>query len=124
MKGTFKRGKDLAQDIQNIRRLKSSIKDRSENVMIVDLLRNDLGRISEIGSVKADNLFKVERYETLLQMISIIKSRLIKDVSIQDIFKNIFPSGSVTGAPKIRTMQIIRQLIMIATRDPSVVVTP
>ena len=119
MKGTFKRGKDLAQDIQNIRRLKSSIKDRSENVMIVDLLRNDLGRISEIGSVKADNLFKVERYETLLQMISIIKSRLNKDVSIQDIFKNIFPSGSVTGAPKIRTMQIIRQL----EREPRLVYT-
>lgn len=119
MKGTLKRGKDLAEDSKNIRALKKSTKNRSENVMIVDLLRNDLGRISEIGSVKTKELFKVERYETLLQMISIIKSTLRKDVLFSDIFKNIFPSGSVTGAPKVRTMQIIKQL----EREPRLVYT-
>ncbi len=119
MKGTLKRGKDLAEDSKNIRALKKSIKNRSENVMIVDLLRNDLGRISEIGSVKTKELFKVEKYETLLQMISIIKSTLRKDILFSDIFKNIFPCGSVTGAPKVRTMQIIKQL----EREPRLVYT-
>jgi para-aminobenzoate synthetase/4-amino-4-deoxychorismate lyase len=110
MKGTFKRGKDIKEDQKNILKLKSSLKDRSENLMIVDLLRNDFGRISEAGSVKTQELFKVEKYETLLQMISIIKAKLKKDISLNQLLKSVFPCGSVTGAPKIRAMQIIRDL--------------
>ena len=110
MKGTLERGRTLKEDIRNIESLKNSPKNRSENIMIVDLLRNDLGRISKTGSVKTKELFQVEKYETLLQMISIIKSRLKNNISLCEIFKNIFPSGSVTGAPKIETMQIIKEL--------------
>jgi para-aminobenzoate synthetase / 4-amino-4-deoxychorismate lyase len=110
MKGTLKRGRDLKGDRKNIKTLKNSVKDRSENVMIVDLLRNDLGRISQTGSVKTKELFKAEKYETLLQMISIIKGKLKKQISFSELITNIFPSGSVTGAPKIKTMQIIKRL--------------
>jgi len=110
MKGTIDRGKDPEDDRCNEEILKNSIKDRSENIMIVDLLRNDLGRISRSGTVKTKKLFEVERYETLLQMISIVRSVLKKDVTLYDLFKAIFPSGSVTGAPKISTMKIIDSL--------------
>lgn len=110
MKGTFDRGRDLEEDEYNIKLLEHSLKNRSENVMIVDLLRNDLGRISRTGTVRTEKLFKVERYETLLQMISIVKSSLKKNITLYDLFKAIFPSGSVTGAPKISTMKIIDSL--------------
>ncbi len=110
MKGTTQRGRDLEEDRENIVQLKNCPKNRSENVMIVDLLRNDLGRISTTGSVRVPNLFNVERYETLFQMTSDIKSRLLPSCLAFDIFRHIFPSGSVTGAPKIKTMEIIREL--------------
>ena len=110
MKGTLDRGRDLREDMRNMDRLNQSLKNRSENVMIVDLLRNDLGRISRAGTVRTKKLFEVERYETLLQMISVVKSKLKKDISLYDLFKAIFPSGSVTGAPKISTMKIINSL--------------
>ena len=110
MKGTFDRGRDLEEDRSNIKLLEHSPKNRSENVMIVDLLRNDLGRISRTGTVSTERLFKVEQYETLLQMVSIVKSCLKKNVTLYDLFKAIFPSGSVTGAPKISTMKIIDSL--------------
>lgn len=110
MKGTAKRGYDLREDTEIAAQLKDCPKNRSENLMIVDLLRNDLGRISTTGSVGVPRLFNVEKYETLFQMTSDIESKLQPGVSAFDIFKHIFPSGSVTGAPKIRTMQIIRQL--------------
>jgi len=110
MKGTIDRGRDLAEDSLNMKTLEKSLKNRSENVMIVDLLRNDLGRISRSGTVKTKKLFEVERYETLLQMISVVRSSLKKDVTPYDLFKAIFPSGSVTGAPKISTMKIINSL--------------
>jgi len=110
MKGTFDRGRDTEEDKHNTEILEHSLKNRSENVMIVDLLRNDLGRISRAGSVKTKKLFEVEQYETLLQMISVVKSRLKEKVSLYDLFKAIFPSGSVTGAPKINTMKIIDSL--------------
>ena len=119
MKGTLKRGKTLEEDAEQERFLGRSDKDRSENLMIVDLLRNDLGRISKAGSVKAKELFKVEKYETLFQMISVIRGSLKKDISLYQIFKNIFPCGSVTGAPKIRTMRIIREL----EKEPRLVYT-
>ena len=110
MKGTARRGKTKEQDCQIAAELKNCRKNCSENLMIVDLLRNDLGRISTTGSVRVRRLFNVERYETLLQMTSDIKSRLKTSDLAFDIFSHIFPSGSVTGAPKIKTMEIIRQL--------------
>ncbi len=110
MKGTIDRGKDLDGDREHVEELGHSLKNRSENLMIVDLLRNDLGRISRPGTVATKKLFEVERYETLFQMISIVKAVLKKRVSIYDLLKAIFPSGSVTGAPKISTMKIINSL--------------
>jgi len=110
MKGTIKRGKNLSEDINNAVFLKNDLKNRAENIMIVDLLRNDLGRISQIGSVKADRLFDVERYRTLFQMTSKISAVLRENISWKEIFSAIFPSGSVTGAPKLRTMEIINGL--------------
>ena len=110
MKGTIARGKDIKQDKENIENLKSSLKNRAENLMIVDLVRNDLGRISNLNSVKVSQAFKVRKYETIFQMTSEVRGVLKKNLTYFDIFKNIFPGGSVTGAPKIRTMQIIKQL--------------
>jgi len=110
MKGTIKRGKGLKEDKLNIAELKSSIKNRAENLMIVDLIRNDLGRVSKTGSVKADQLFEISKYDTLFQMTSNVTATLKNGVTYLDIFKSAFPGGSVTGAPKIRTMQIIKEL--------------
>ena len=110
MKGTIERGRNIEEDRERVSQLKDSIKDLAENLMIVDLVRNDLGRISETDSVKVARLFTIEKYNTLFQITSTIKSTLKKYVTYFDIFKSIFPGGSVTGAPKIRTMQIIRKL--------------
>lgn len=110
MKGTMPRGLDLAEDAQQSIKLQNDPKNRSEHVMIVDLLRNDLGRVCTMGSVHVDDIFSVERYETLLQMTSTISGTLQPNLRYYDIFKAIFPSGSITGAPKIHTMQLIQQL--------------
>lgn len=110
MKGTSKRGTSLDEDRRVGANLAADSKNRSENVMIVDLLRNDLGRLCEMGTVETLSMFDVETYETLHQMTSTIKGRLRDDVSLIELFKAIFPCGSVTGAPKIRTMEIIREL--------------
>lgn len=110
MKGTMPRGLDAAEDEAAVRRLQNDAKNRSEHVMIVDLLRNDLGRICEMGSVHTEDLFAIEHYETLLQMVSTVAGTLRPGVKYYEIFRSLFPSGSVTGAPKIRTMQIIRAL--------------
>jgi para-aminobenzoate synthetase/4-amino-4-deoxychorismate lyase len=110
MKGTISRGRTEKEDRLQTKVLKASQKDRSENIMIVDLLRNDLGRISETGSVRVSKLYTVERYKTLFQMTSTIQAKLKNNISLYEFFKSIFPSGSVTGAPKIRTMGIIREL--------------
>lgn len=110
MKGTFARGRWSEEDDRHAALLERSAKDRSENVMIVDLLRNDLGRISEVGSVRVPRLFEVERYDTVLQMTSTVTSRLRGDVSVSELFASLFPCGSITGAPKIRTMEIIAEL--------------
>ncbi|MFH1386475.1 MAG: chorismate-binding protein [bacterium] len=99
MKGTFLPGKEIVDN-----------KNRSENLMIVDLLRNDLGRIAKTGTVKVNKLFEIEKHPTLSQMTSTIEAKTRKDLSLYELFKNLFPSGSVTGAPKVRTMQIIREL--------------
>ena len=110
MKGTMRRGRTVAEDRQFADFLHNDIKNRSENVMIVDLLRNDLGRLSRMGGVNVQSLFDVETYETLLQMTSTIKGKLAHPVSLKEMFMALFPCGSVTGAPKIRTMEIIREL--------------
>ncbi|MFU8818371.1 MAG: aminodeoxychorismate synthase component I [Desulfurivibrio sp.] len=110
MKGTVRRGITPAEDAGLIDFLRRDSKNRSENVMIVDLLRNDLGRICHPGTVRTTALFEVESYETLHQMTSTIQGELRAGVDLAEIFHALFPCGSVTGAPKIRTMEIIREL--------------
>ena len=110
MKGTIQRGPYPAEDERLIRFLQGDEKNRSENVMIVDLLRNDLGRICTPGTVTTRSLFDIETYETLHQMTSTITGRLPLATTTEALFKALFPCGSVTGAPKIRTMEIIREL--------------
>ncbi|HRZ40186.1 MAG TPA: chorismate-binding protein, partial [Candidatus Omnitrophota bacterium] len=106
MKGTAARGALAGLDEERSQ-LAADEKNRAENVMIVDLLRNDLGRIAKTGSVRVESLFDVETHPTLHQMTSRIRAELGPEVTYQKIFEAIFPSGSVTGAPKVRTMQII-----------------
>jgi para-aminobenzoate synthetase/4-amino-4-deoxychorismate lyase len=110
MKGTAPRGRTTREDDNLADWLQTDKKNRSENVMIVDLLRNDLGRLCAYGSVQAENLFAVERYPTLLQMTSTVTGDLRPDVSLQQIFRALFPCGSITGAPKVRAMQLIANL--------------
>jgi para-aminobenzoate synthetase/4-amino-4-deoxychorismate lyase len=110
MKGTAKRGRWSAEDLAMVEKLLNSPKERAENLMIVDLLRNDLGIVAETGSVFVDKLFEVETYPTVHQMTSTISARLIAGKGIRDIFKALFPCGSVTGAPKKRSMEIITEL--------------
>ncbi|MDR3301757.1 MAG: aminodeoxychorismate synthase component I [Spirochaetaceae bacterium] len=110
MKGTVRRGKDAAEDEALIRFLQRDIKNRAENVMIVDLLRNDLGRIARLGAVQATRLFEVETHSTLHTMTSQVEADLRAETSLFDVFQAIFPCGSVTGAPKISTMDIIDRL--------------
>jgi para-aminobenzoate synthetase/4-amino-4-deoxychorismate lyase len=110
MKGTIKRGANEKEDKENIKFLKSDIKNLSENIMIVDLLRNDLGKIAKIGTVKATNLFNIETHPTLHQMTSQIEADLKENTSLLDILKALFPSGSITVAPKISTMNIIDRI--------------
>jgi para-aminobenzoate synthetase/4-amino-4-deoxychorismate lyase len=110
MKGTAARGRDPLADQAARLRLASNAKDRAENLMIVDLLRNDLSRIAASGSVAVERLFEVETYPTLHQMVSTVTARLAAGTGIGRILEAIFPSGSITGAPKIRAMQIIAEL--------------
>ena len=110
MKGTRPRGRWPDEDDELAAALQRSEKDRAENVMIVDLLRNDLGRVSEMGSVAVPRLWEVERYETVLQMTSTVRSRMRTGVTVRELLTALFPCGSVTGAPKVRTMQIISEL--------------
>jgi len=110
MKGTAPRGATQAEDDALRDALRASIKNRAENLMIVDLLRNDMSRVSEIGSVKVPELFEVARFETLHQMTSTISSQLIAGTTLHDLFFALFPCGSITGAPKVRAMQIIAEV--------------
>ncbi|MCM8788836.1 MAG: anthranilate synthase component I family protein, partial [Candidatus Omnitrophica bacterium] len=110
MKGTIERGKNEKQDIQNENILRNSAKNRAENLMIVDMMRNDLGKICKFGSVVTNPLFHIERYKTLFQMTSTVSGTLKPQITFSKIIKAIFPSASITGAPKIRTMQIISEL--------------
>jgi para-aminobenzoate synthetase/4-amino-4-deoxychorismate lyase len=110
MKGTARRGRWIEEDDDRVVRLASSAKDRAENVMIVDLLRNDLGRVAEVGSVNVPALFVVERFNRVLQMTSTITATQKADADLASVLGALFPCGSVTGAPKVRSMQIIREL--------------
>jgi para-aminobenzoate synthetase/4-amino-4-deoxychorismate lyase len=110
MKGTAGRGKNVGEDEEIAALLQRDEKERAENLMIVDLLRNDLGRISENGSVTVNSLFDVETFETVHQMTSTVSSRLRPDVGLVDMFRALFPCGSITGAPKKRSMEIIAEL--------------
>lgn len=108
MKGTAPRGLTLADDRQQAEQLHQSEKNRAENVMIVDMVRNDLGRIARPGSVHAPRLFTLEKYPTVWQMTSTVAAET--DASFPEICQALFPPASVTGAPKVRTMEIIREL--------------
>ncbi|WP_390627927.1 aminodeoxychorismate synthase component I [Bacillus litorisediminis] len=110
MKGTIKRGKSFEEDLANASWLYHSEKNRAENVMIVDLLRNDLGMIAEPGSVNVTKLFEIETYPTVHQMTSTITANIPSHTQMVDIFKALFPCGSITGAPKIKTMDIIADI--------------
>ncbi|HRQ24774.1 MAG TPA: aminodeoxychorismate synthase component I [Anaerolineales bacterium] len=108
MKGTVKRGRTTKEDDTNSDWLHASLKNRAENVMIVDMIRNDLGRIAEVGSVHVPELFTIEKYPTLFQMTSTVKAKT--KASVTRIFSALFPCASITGAPKVSTMRIIEEL--------------
>jgi para-aminobenzoate synthetase component 1 len=110
MKGTAPRVADPAEDARLRQALAASAKDRAENLMIVDLLRNDLGRIARLGSVRVPALFAIETYATVHQMVSRVSAQLPPGVGLAALLGALFPCGSVTGAPKLRAMEIIRAL--------------
>jgi len=110
MKGTIERGTTSEEDTANANWLLHSEKNRAENLMIVDLLRNDLGMIAQSGTVKVEKILEIEKYPTVHQMTSTISAQVSETTSIVDIFKALFPCGSITGAPKISTMEIIAEL--------------
>jgi para-aminobenzoate synthetase/4-amino-4-deoxychorismate lyase len=110
MKGTAPRGRTTAEDRAQAEWLAGDAKNRSENLMIVDLLRNDLGRLCSFGTVQVENLFAVERLPTLLQMTSTVTGNLRPEVCFHDILRALFPCGSITGAPKVRAMQLLAQI--------------
>lgn len=110
MKGTAPRNKDPELDQGAINKLKSDPKSQAENIMIVDLMRNDIARISQVGTLHVPEIFEVETYPTLHQMISRVKAKLNQNITITDIFSALFPCGSITGAPKLSSMKILNSL--------------
>ena len=110
IKGTRPRSKNNKKDLALKEELINSKKDQAEHLMIVDLLRNDIGKFSKFGSVKVTDLFNVKSYETVHQMVSEIKGNMIENIKISDIIKSLCPGGSITGAPKESAMKIIDDL--------------
>jgi para-aminobenzoate synthetase / 4-amino-4-deoxychorismate lyase len=110
IKGTAPRGRDAGEDAIRMEALANDEKNRAENIMITDLMRSDLGRVAETGSVRVGKLFAVERLPSLLQMSTEITATLRNDVTLYMLFASLFPSGSIVGAPKVRTMQLIQEL--------------
>ena len=110
MKGTRPRGAEEAEDSRMKGELSESVKDKAENLMIVDLMRNDLSRVSEPGSVEVDRLFEIETYPTVHQMVSSVRAQLLPGMSAVDMLRALFPCGSITGAPKIRAMELIDEV--------------
>lgn len=110
MKGTAPRDPDPVRDAELAEELRASLKGQAENLMIVDLLRNDIARVARVGSVKVPKLFAVESYTTVHQMVSTVVGDLVEAPSMSGIMAALFPCGSITGAPKIRAMQIIDEV--------------
>ncbi|MGP1718273.1 MAG: aminodeoxychorismate synthase component I [Methylophilus sp.] len=110
IKGTRPRHADAIRDQQEAEALANSIKDRAENLMIVDLLRNDIGKVCEIGSVKVDALFRLQRFTNVHHLVSIVRGVLANGYHALDLLRGCFPGGSITGAPKLRAMEIIEEL--------------
>jgi para-aminobenzoate synthetase component I len=110
MKGTARRGATPAEDADIVEAMKADIKTQAENRMIVDLLRNDISRISEVGTLDVPKLFDIETYPTVHQMVSHVQAKLKAGLTIADIFAALFPCGSITGAPKLRAMEILHAL--------------
>jgi para-aminobenzoate synthetase/4-amino-4-deoxychorismate lyase len=111
MKGTAPRGSSPDEDARIVAAMRADPKTLSENLMIVDLIRNDFGRVAKTGSVRTNDLFEVQAFETVHQMISTVRAELADGAaSVRTILENLFPCGSVTGAPKVRTMEILREL--------------
>jgi anthranilate synthase component 1 len=108
--GTHPRGKDAAEDLQLEEKMRNDEKERAEHVMLVDLGRNDLGRVSEYGSVKVKDLMYVERYSHVMHLVSALEAKLRGDLDALDAFAACFPAGTLSGAPKVRAMQIIEEL--------------
>ncbi|WP_274627821.1 aminodeoxychorismate synthase component I [Arvimicrobium flavum] len=110
MKGTAPRGETAVEDERLKEFLRNDPKNQAENRMIVDLLRNDISRITEVGTLDVPELFRIESYPTVHQMVSRVRARLTPGTTIADIFRALFPCGSITGAPKMRAMEILREL--------------